>query len=458
MRLGMMALIELVLAVASVYGQQTMPPIGKDVDAREVVRRGDMIEHITPDMEDVDDTTYTIAQIAATPDSDLDKWYLSVITQKGCQPCKQLLKDWESNQTLRAYAVPESAKDSWSHFTVYDYDDPLQSWRWKQSAKNPNPIKISAFPTIIVQPPRSGKYGKPSTVVLKYVWEGSPEKLHTAINGAIKAYVAKLEQRRSIEATKDSEAPLIGKGGFRAPETSADFAKPHGQQQFPPPLALPLDTQPIVPSPPEQTPAPARQGLISALLAPEIVVLKDPEQELSEQQKQAIEEQVRAFQPTSGRPYKRINRDVNKFGQQYGVTPDEAPVVLQVEGKKVAQKALARVPNGDERDDSEKGFVVSGVLMLLSGVMGYGTALMIGKLLNFVFWVVVILVGLLILVIVIAMLRTRQPAMYYPQPAPGPVAPPQPAGGVSLTKQQIAEIAAAVNAAQAKPIEPVATS
>jgi len=430
----LLALCELLLAIASASGQTTAP-IGKDVDAREVVRRGDLVEHVTDDIRDVDPQTATIAQIAATPDSDLDKWYLSVITQKGCPPCKALIKDWETNQTLRAYAVPESAKDSWSHFTVYDYDDPLQSWRWKQSAKNPNPIKITAFPTIIVQPPRSGKYGKPSTVVLKYVYEGSPEKLHAAINGSIKQYVQKLE-RRSIQA---DEAPLIGRGGYRAKETAADFDRLIGQQQVPP-LILPFDS---VPQPAVTPEAPPRPGLISALLAPEIVVLKDPEQELSEAQKQAIEEQVRSLQPATGRQYKRINRDVNKFGPQYGVTPDEAPVVLQVEGKKVAQKVLARVPNGDDRDDSDKGFVVSGVLMLLSGVMGYGTALMIGKILSFVFWVVVLLVGLLVLVIVVAMLRPRTPVFqtaelrsYEPPP---------------LTPEQLAQITAAVAAGQPKP-------
>lgn len=447
MRFGILALLEIVLAVASASAQD-MPPVGKDVDAREVVRRGNMVEHITPDMEDYDATAYTIAQIAATPDSDADKWYVSVITQKGCQPCKKLLEDWKTDPTLRAYAIPESAKDSWSHFTVYDYDDPLQSWRWKQSAKNPNPIKITAFPTIIVQPPRSGKYGKGSTVVLKYVYEGSPEKLHNAINGAIKAYVAKLERR----AIQSQEAPLIGRGGFQTKETAADFAdyeRPIGQQQIPPPLALPLDVAPVV-TPDAAIPSPARPGLIAALLQPEIVVLKDPEQELSDAQKQAIEEQVRAMQPESGRQYKRINRDVNKYGPQYGITPDEAPVVLQVEGKKVAQKMLARVPSGGE-DDEDRGFIMTGVVGFLSLFMAVKSAIMFANFVKMIFWAVVILIGLLVLMIVVTMLRPRQPAGVYYAPGPAPIAPAQPAGSMSLNQQQIAEIAAAVAAAQAKP-------
>ncbi len=425
-------LLGLALFPAAAFAQ--VEPLGKNVDAREVVRRGDLVQHVTEDAEDVDPTTYTIGQIAATPDTDIDKWFLTVIGQKGCVPCKKLMEDWKTNATLRAYAVPESAKDSWAHFTYYDYDDPLQSWRWKQSAKNPNPIKITAFPTILLQPPRSGKYGKPTTVVYKAVYE-SAENFHQGVNSAIKQYVQKLERRSSGPPSVQEriERPLIG--GFRAEETAADFDpfRSHsttiGQQQIPP-LVLPLDTQPpaVTPDLPESPAGPVR-NLISALGQTEIVVLLDKEQDLTPQQTRAIDDQVKALQPAKGKPHKVIKRDVSQYGKAYGVSPDEAPVVLQMDGKKVAQKLVARVPNGDEENRESMGFL----FMVLTMFMGGGTALLILPLIKFVFWMMVLFVVGIVVVVLLATLSRRQAA---PVAAPGPTAE---------------QIAAAMIALQAKP-------
>ena len=91
---------------------------------------------------------------------------------------------------LKALADPHDPKKSWSHFNVYDAQDRSQSFRFEK-------IRIAAYPTILVQPPRSKKYGEPSTVVFQGTYGGDPRKLATEITTAIRRYLARLSEAKS---------------------------------------------------------------------------------------------------------------------------------------------------------------------------------------------------------------------------------------------------------------------
>jgi hypothetical protein len=67
-----------------------------------------------------------------------------------------LLKEWETNDWLLSIADPNNAKKSWAHFSVYDKSDRSQEFRFKA-------LKVTTYPTVVVQPPRTGKYGEPKT-------------------------------------------------------------------------------------------------------------------------------------------------------------------------------------------------------------------------------------------------------------------------------------------------------
>lgn len=131
-----------------------------------------------------------VRQAMAPPKNDVDKWFVSVLTTPGCSGCEVLKREWKRNDWLLALANPNDSKKSWSHFQVYDTSDKSQAFRFKT-------LKVTKFPTVLVQPPRSGQFGDPSTVVYQGVYEGNPRKLAEAMSHAIRAYVAKLAERET---------------------------------------------------------------------------------------------------------------------------------------------------------------------------------------------------------------------------------------------------------------------
>ena len=149
----------------------------------EILRRGDMVEHIT-------DGLYTNSVVGSyeeamrPPASDADKWFISVLTTSTCPGCEQLRRDWGNSPHLLALGHPDPNK-SWSHFNWYKFEDGSQNWRFGE-------LKITRVPTIIVQPPRSGRYGDPKIVIFQGYYEGNPELLASQITGAIKQYIAKV--------------------------------------------------------------------------------------------------------------------------------------------------------------------------------------------------------------------------------------------------------------------------
>ena len=70
----------------------------------------------------------------------------------------------------------------------YRSDDTTQSWRWKN-------LRISGYPTILIQPPRNRKFGDPSTVVMQCAgYEGDAKQLSGAMSTAIRKYVERVRR------------------------------------------------------------------------------------------------------------------------------------------------------------------------------------------------------------------------------------------------------------------------
>lgn len=164
------------------HGQKDPPP---QVDVDAVMRLGSLVQHIDGTYRDGPDDVF--AQAMAPPADDSGKWFISVVSMQACPACVKLKADWKTNDQLRSLAKPEpeNQKESWAHFNVYDKDDKSQQWRWAS-------IKVTGFPTVLVQPPRNGSFGDPKTVVYQGTYGGTPDKLAAAIRDAIKRYTAKL--------------------------------------------------------------------------------------------------------------------------------------------------------------------------------------------------------------------------------------------------------------------------
>jgi hypothetical protein len=164
----------------------------------EILRRGDMVQHIDGDEIVCYGASEEFAEAMSPPASDADKWFVSVITTRESPLGNQLIADWRESANLQALADPASPSNSWAHWSLYYGSDRSQSWRFQE-------IVVNRVPTVIVQPPRTGRYGDPATVVFQGVYEGDPDVLAERIIGAIRMYLDALEPRAGDEDSTDVE-------------------------------------------------------------------------------------------------------------------------------------------------------------------------------------------------------------------------------------------------------------
>ena len=182
----------------------------------EIIRRGDLVTRTVDGLHG--SVTTQVAEVMAVPADDSHKWFISVITSPGCQACERLKADWKSSPVLRAFANPDAPKESWAHFRIYRSDDTTQSWRWKK-------LRISGYPTILIQPPRNRKFGDPSTVVMQCAgYEGDAKQLSGAMSSAIRKYVEKQAKNRrepavSVDGNRQALPEVSQATGYDPPFT-----------------------------------------------------------------------------------------------------------------------------------------------------------------------------------------------------------------------------------------------
>ena len=237
--------------LSSVAHAQEDPP---QVDQEEVMRLGDTVQHVG-DHAQGDQNADAFVAAMSPPASDADKWFISVISMRGCAGCEKLKRDWATNQWLLALANPADPKKSWSHYKVYDKDDQSQAFRFEK-------IKITAYPTILVQPPRSGRFGNAATVVYQSVYQGDPERLARSISSAIRQYIARLQTLPG-----PVQARQFGQVGVDPPWQPVPRVDPLQPQPNP---HFPLFDPTIPPPAPEPAPAPAP---VSAFPWPAVLTL-----------------------------------------------------------------------------------------------------------------------------------------------------------------------------------------
>lgn len=217
----------------------------------EIIRRGDLVTHTGEGLHG--SGTDQFAQAMAVPEDDSHKWFISVITSPGCQACERLKADWKTASVLRAFANPNDPKESWAHYRVYRTDDTTQNWRWKN-------IRISGYPTILIQPPRNRQYGDPSTVVMQCAgYDGDAKQLSGAMSSAIRRYVEKVTKNRRAAAASAN-------GNRQAPD---DVSQATGYDPPFTPIPPDVDVPPVTPYLPNQPvvipPAPQPQVTPNAL-------------------------------------------------------------------------------------------------------------------------------------------------------------------------------------------------
>lgn len=274
MRFAMLAILMMAQSVcAQVIQDNGMP----DQAREEILRRGNSVVHI----DGVRSTGEEYGDALQPPADDSHKWFITVIVSDNCQPCLQLQADWKRSEFLLAWAKPDKPQAGWAFINFYKKGDKLQDFRWAK-------IQLKGTPTILVQPPRNGSWGDPSTVVCQITgYDGDPRSLAFKLAEAVKKYVTKFREKQPISSpnelleiragpTAEDQAPSQVtqiKGFGAAQQPPFDVPGPSPTIDIPP-MVQPTP-RPTTPTPSPQTPdQPATPGpgtalyvLLSSLLA-----------------------------------------------------------------------------------------------------------------------------------------------------------------------------------------------
>lgn len=212
---------------------------------QEISRLGDGVQEIGTGHQSVQ--SLWLAAVAAPPPDDSHKWYITVITRRGCGACERLLADFARDPELRAFADPNEYTQSWAHYNVFAAEDQTQKWRWAK-------IRVDSYPTIILQPPLNRKFGDPKTVVMqKSGYDGNAASLANEIRAALKYYVQRLQDGgyRSDGGMEQAllEAEQSNARTPPAPEIGVDppFAVPTLPSILPPSPSVTPPGPPIIP-------------------------------------------------------------------------------------------------------------------------------------------------------------------------------------------------------------------
>jgi len=278
-------LLSLILLAAPPNGQapaNVPAPMGDrepEVDTAFVWRMGDTVQLVGDGHREGPTDEFVTAM--GPPANDANKWFISVITSRGCSHCARLKADWQSSPELLAFGNPGDAKASWAHLNFYSYEDKSQAFRWEK-------IKVTAFPTILIQPPRDGSYGNPATVVGQPVGYSTAPKLSAEMTAWFKAYLSKYHEKKRADL-----GPV--KGGIGQIGTDPPWAPQPKVEPAPSPFlpnAFPFPIEP--PKPPVAPVAPPAEPKPDSLVdGSEVLVITNDASQVDDPQIQRFLKRIR---------------------------------------------------------------------------------------------------------------------------------------------------------------------
>jgi hypothetical protein len=127
-----------------------------------------------------------------------EKWFITVLVRRDCRICDRMVSDFAQHPHLRPLVNALDHQQSWANFNVCHMDDPTQAARFKHPNSD---LTIKGYPTLLVQPPTSGKYGSAQTIVLqKTGYDGNASKFADQLMKSIVRYASAIEQKTTSEA------------------------------------------------------------------------------------------------------------------------------------------------------------------------------------------------------------------------------------------------------------------
>ncbi len=227
-------------------------PKSQEVFTTEVIRRGNHVVIAGEGPREGPEENFRAA--TAPPADDNHKWHVTLWIKPGEAASEALRRDFLTKPELNAFIAAEPPTNAWGHFVVLNVDDATQKWRLDRTKQFH--FKVDRTPTLVIQPPRNGRFGDVRLVIMQEAgYNGDAKALKERIIYAVRKYSTKLYASGYVwSATKSggeepTEGPkqAAGEGGFGGP-TPAPFAVPPVVDPFNP-LAPPLAQVPHYPAP-----------------------------------------------------------------------------------------------------------------------------------------------------------------------------------------------------------------
>lgn len=182
-------------------------------------RRGDLVERVGGGIEGTD--VAAIADAMKIPEDDSYKFHVSVITQRNCVPCEKLKQAFASAPELKAWVNVSDHTQSWAHYNVYRIED-ASSTQWLFKGES-----FSRFPTILVQTPLDGRYGKRGKIVAKIEgYDGNAKALAKRLQSEVKSYVVNYKRPENAVAKGGAEASDYGPPPMDLPDNDGGNSGP----------------------------------------------------------------------------------------------------------------------------------------------------------------------------------------------------------------------------------------
>lgn len=294
----MRTVIAFVLLCSLASGQQI------EIDRAEIRRWGDHVEHV--DGQAYGATSDIVMEALSTPADDSNRWHITVLSMKGCAGCERLKQDLNNPQLdLWNLVGPDQKGNAWASLHIYDKDRLSDSWRG---------YKAQSYPWIVVQPPLSGVYGSPSTLVWEGSYSGNPQQLFQTICDRAKSHVMRISPQPQP-----------------TPQPAPNVAPP---MPIPGPVTPQPNITPTPLTPPPITPQPPAPQFVGGSV--DIFIVEDPKGILDDGKKVAVKAFATWLQNKYGGDAKVSALTVAE-AMQLGlpVTTADAPAIVVMQGDRV---------------------------------------------------------------------------------------------------------------------------
>lgn len=231
--LGYAQLFLATLLLCSISFGQT-PQNVPDSAKHEIERRGNMVQQTGTIRSGL------IAAAFATPADDSEKWFITLVVKPGDEDSQTMKTVCSQAKEMKAWIDANSSQASPTIYHVREWDLNGTQKDWLQGLIPA--VEKHGLPVIVVQPPRSGKFGSCATIVKLLHGTYSGKQLSDKIREGMITYINTIDEGQQLAGiraerpyTEKPQTPVEGPPPFNVPSPKAEPARVN------PPANLPFE-------------------------------------------------------------------------------------------------------------------------------------------------------------------------------------------------------------------------